>query len=106
MLATNPRLIILLISLFLFLATGCVGLPPIEEYNIAYTSLSAARQVQASRYAPGFFSQAEEFYRQAVADYNDRRYKSALANFQRCQKFAERAENYTVLKRAEAGDFQ
>ncbi len=83
---------------------GCVGMPPIEDYTLAYTSIEAARQSQAPRFSPGFFSQAEEYYRQALADYEDRRYNNAQSNFQRARTFAEKAENYTVLKKAESGE--
>jgi len=59
---------------------------------------------QAPKYAPGFFSQAEEYYRQALADYEDRRYQNAQDNFSRAKQFAEKAENYTVLKKANSGE--
>lgn len=106
MIAANGLGRILLSLFILYGLFGCVGSPPIEEYNLANTALVAAKQNQAGRFAPGFLSQAEDYCRQGVADYNDRQYKSATVNFERCRSFAEKAENHTVLKRAETGDFQ
>jgi hypothetical protein len=83
---------------------GCVGPAPIEDYTLASTALNAARSSKASRFAPGFLGQAEEFYRQAQLDYEDRRYDEARENFVRARQFAEKAENYTVLKKAETGE--
>jgi hypothetical protein len=86
--------------------SGCVGPAPYDDYSLAYTSIEAARQAQAPRFSPGFFSQAEEHYRRALVDFNDRRYVEAKNNFVMARKLAEKSENYTVLKKAETGDVE
>lgn len=94
--------------LFLLILVGalcnCVGPAPIDDYNYAYTALESSRAVKAAKFAPGYFNQAEDFYRKALADYEDRRYEQAKANFKRAREFAEKAENYTVLKKAQTGE--
>lgn len=82
---------------------GCVGPAPLEDYNLAFVSLESAKSVQAPRFAPGYFNQAEESYRQALIAYEARHYKEARAKFLQAKQFAEKAENYTVLKKAEMG---
>lgn len=94
----------MVVSLCVFGALGCVGAPPNDDYAIANVALGSAREINAPKYAPGLFRQAEEYYRQALADYEERRYASARANFLRARKFAEKAENYSAIKRSEAGD--
>ncbi|OFZ17840.1 MAG: hypothetical protein A2Z20_05670 [Bdellovibrionales bacterium RBG_16_40_8] len=86
----------------LFLA--CVGPAPKEDSVLAYASIEAAKAAQAQRFAPGFYAQAEEHYRQAFVDYEERRYREAREHFIQSRQFAEKAENYTILKRAETGD--
>jgi hypothetical protein len=92
------------LSLTIFCLLGCVGPAPIEDYTLANVAIEAARASQAPRFAPGYFGQAEEFYQQAKADYEDRRYQSARENFARARQFAEKAENYTFLKKAQSGE--
>ena len=44
---------------------SCVTAPPPKlQYTIAKAAIDAARTVQAVRYSPGNWHQAEEFYRQ------------------------------------------
>jgi hypothetical protein len=97
-------IISLVISLFTFNLFGCVGPAPREDYTLAHTALDSARACQAPRFAPGFYNQAEEYYRQAVSNYQDRHYQEATQNFVRARQFAEKAENYTVLKKAQTGE--
>lgn len=92
------------LAIILVTLAGCVGPAPIEDYTLASTALNAARASKAARFAPGFLSQAEDYYRQAQLDYEERRYDQARENFTRARQFAEKSENYTVLKKAETGD--
>jgi len=82
---------------------ACVGPAPLEDYSLAKTAVDSARNAQAGRFAPGFLGQAEERYRQGLADYEERRYKEARENFLRARLLAEKAENFTALKKAETG---
>lgn len=100
----NRLVAVVAISLFLLSTVGCVGLAPLDDYNLAYSAIESARVAQAPRFAPGYFSQAEEYYRQALMEYENRNYGKAQEKFQQARKSAERAENYTALKRANSGD--
>src|SRR4051812_37264516 len=93
-----------ILVLILFGLAGCAGTPPIDDYNLAYTSIESAKATQASRFAPGLYNQAEDYYRQALIDYEDGSYSSAKNNFVLCRQFAEKAENFSVLKKAESGE--
>lgn len=82
---------------------ACVGPAPVQDYNLAYTALSAAQSAEAPRHAPAYWSRAQKAYRLAVKQYKDREYEKALASFKQARLFAERAENYTALKKMREG---
>ena len=85
---------------------GCTGPAPVSDYSLAYVSLEAARSAQAAKHAPGFMNQAEDYYKQALAAYEERHYSSASEYFLKAREYAEKAENYTVLKKAETGEVE
>lgn len=94
-----------LASLFFVFALGCVTIPaPNEEYVLAKTALEAAKAVQAARYSPGFWHQAEEYYRQAKILYSEREYEEAKYLFLSAKNSAEKAENSARLLRQKNGD--
>jgi hypothetical protein len=99
------RLSLVLAAIFssLFI-TGCVGTPPVREYNLTATAMKAARSAQAQRHANGYFTKAEDYYRQAEKHYADREYDRAKQQFRQAKLFAERAENLAVLKKATSGE--
>ena len=82
---------------------ACVGPAPIKDYNLAFAALSAAKNAEAPRHAPGYWSRAQKAYRSAVKQYKDREYEKALASFRQARLFAERAENFTALKKMREG---
>jgi hypothetical protein len=82
---------------------GCVGKPPVREYNLTATAMKAAKSAGAPKFANGYFTKAEDFYRQAEASYADRDYDQAKALFRQAKLFAERAENLSVLKKSSSG---
>lgn len=82
----------------LFLLGACVGPAPIKEYNIANTALQSARGAKAPSYAPGYWSRAQKSYFLAEKLYSEGKFEEAKAAFLKAKLFAERAENYTVLK--------
>ena len=84
--------------------SGCAGHVPHEEYTLAVTALQAAKLAQAPRFAPGLYTKAEDYYRQGQREFDDRNYSSAQEDFDQARKFAEQAENFTVLKKAETGE--
>ncbi len=103
MVAASLRLVIaMIISLFVF--SGCVGPAPKSDMSLATVALESAREAQAAKYAPGLFRQAEEHYQMGLTEYEEKRYAQARESFLRAKQYAEKAENYTVLKKAERGE--
>lgn len=99
------RLSLVLAAIFLSLSiTGCVGSPPVREYNLTSTAMKAARAADAQRYANGYYTKAEDYFRQAQTYYADREYDRARQQFRQAKLFAERAENLAVLKKASSGE--
>lgn len=94
-----------LIAVGLFFFVGCVNFPPpIEDYTLADAALKAARSVQAVRYSPGYWHQAEELFRQARILYREREYEQAKDLFIQARVAAEKAENSARLLRQKNGD--
>ena len=91
-------------ALTLILLSGCVGKPPRGEYLLADTALAAAKSADAPRYAPGLFTKAQGYYLKGQRNFTDRDYSDARNNFNLARNYAERAENYTTLKKSENGD--
>lgn len=87
-----------------FLSAGCVGAPPIREYNLTATAMNAAKAAGAPRLANGYYTKAEDHYRLAQQQFADREYDKAKVNFRQAKLFAERAENLSVLKKASSGE--
>ncbi len=95
----------LIVSLFILFLAGCItAAPPIEEYTLADAAIKAAKAVQAVRYSPGNWHQAEESYRQARILYNEREYEQAKELFKKAKISAEKAENSARLLRQQTGD--
>lgn len=93
------------VVLVFILLLGCVTAPPpIEEYTLADAALKAAKAVQAVRYSPGNWHQAEEVYRQARILYSEREYEQAKELFIKARVSAEKAENSARLLRQQTGD--
>lgn len=91
--------------MFLVIVQGCVTIPPPKiEFTLAKSAIDAARSVQAVRYSPGYWHQAEEFYRQAKILYNEREYEKAQDLFEKARFAAEKAENSARLIRQKNGD--
>lgn len=90
----------------IYLSTaGCVHVaPPILEYTLADTAIKAAKAVQAVRYSPGHWHEAEEAYRQARILYNEREYEQAVGLFNKARVAAEKAENSARLIRLRNGE--
>lgn len=88
-----------------FLFLGCQTIEaPIEEWALARTAMDSARAVQAAKYSPGFWHQAEETFKRARVLYKDESYQEAKAEFIAARKAAERAENSARLKRFQNGE--
>ncbi len=84
---------------------SCVHIPPpILEYTLADTAIKAAKAVQAVRYSPGHWHEAEEAYRQARILYNEREYEQAIDLFNKARVAAEKAENSARLIRLRNGE--
>ncbi len=99
----KARHLSLILCLFFF--AGCLTTPaPNDEYTFAKTAIDAAKAVQAVRYSPGYWHQAEEAYRQAKILYNNRDYEEARNLFVKARVAAEKAENSARLIRQKNGD--
>ncbi len=85
--------------------SGCVTAPaPNDEFIYAKLAIDYARSAQSVKYSPGYWHQAEEFFRQAKILYNEREYLEARDLFIKARISAERAENSTRLLRQKNGD--
>ncbi|MEQ1722721.1 MAG: DUF4398 domain-containing protein [Pseudobdellovibrio sp.] len=93
------------ISIILLSLVGCVHFdPPLLEYTLADTAIKAAKAVQAVRYSPGNWHEAEEAYRQGRILYNEREYEQAIDLFNKARIAAEKAENSARLIRMRNGE--
>ena len=91
--------------LSLLVLVGCTTAPaPVEEYTLARAAIEAAKSIEAARYSPGYWHQAEESYRRAQALYTDRPYDEAQAEFVKARLAAEKAENSARLIRQKNGE--
>jgi hypothetical protein len=70
---------------------------------MAYTSLRAAEMSEASRYSPGYWSKAERLYREGEQAYKQNLNSEAKELFIQAQRYAERAENVTRLRKFKSG---
>jgi tetratricopeptide (TPR) repeat protein len=94
-----------IISIILLSLVGCAHVaPPLIEYTLADTAIKAAKAVQAVRYSPGKWHEAEEAYRQARILYNEREYEQAIDLFNKARIAAEKAENSARLTRMRNGE--
>lgn len=97
----------LILSLFVMqlALSGCVTAPaPNDEFIYAKLAIDYARSVQSVKYSPGYWHQAEEFFRQAKILYSEREYLEARELFIKARLAAEKAENSTRLLRQKNGD--
>jgi hypothetical protein len=96
---------LLSVSVGIFFFVGCVTFPPpIEDYTLADAAIKAAKSVQAVRYSPGYWHQAEELFRQARILYREREYEQAKDLFIQARAAAEKAENSARLLKQKNGD--
>lgn len=91
---------------YLVLLSSCAtNAPPLEDYVLADVALKSAKSIQAVRYAPSVWHQAEEFYRQGRILYKEREYAEAKELFIQARKAAEKAENTARITRQKNGEF-
>ena len=88
----------------LFLMSGCVTSVPVEDYTLARAAYESARETEALRYAPAFWYNAEQAYRNGQRAWKERRYDDAEKNFKEARAMAEKAENAARIARHNAGD--
>jgi len=95
--------ILLLVSVVVL--WGCVTVPPPnEEYTLAKVAMDSAKAVQSARYSPGYWHQAEEYFRRAKILYAEREFEEARNFFINARLAAEKAENSARLLRQKNGD--
>jgi len=94
-----------IILVFVLSALGCVTIaPPLLEYTLADTAIKAAKAIQAVRYSPGYWYEAEEAYRQGKILYGEREYEQAKDLFIKARIAAEKSENSARLIRLRNGE--
>ena len=86
--------------------TGCATprKPPLEEYVLAKAALDAAQKVDAIRFSPGHWADAEQSYNLGETFFNAKEFEKAFSAFSRAVKEAEQAENSTRLLREQKGE--
>jgi hypothetical protein len=82
---------------------GCVGSPPVEEYNLARAAHDAASEAESSRYAQGLWYKADDAYKNAIRLYKDRKNNEAREEFNNARELLEKAENAARLSRIQSG---
>jgi hypothetical protein len=87
------------------LSVGCQSVePPLEEWVLARAAFDAAKSVQAAKYSPGYWHQAEESYKKARLLYKEESFSEAKLEFLAARKAAEKAENSARMKRFQNGE--
>ncbi len=100
--AVIRSLLVMFAALFLF---QCQTTPkPMEEYALARAAIDAAKLVEAPRYAPGFWNQAEEAYRRARLFFREQDWENAKIYFTRARQAAEKAESSARVTRLKSGE--
>ena len=84
--------------------SGCSTTKPHLSLVLAREALASAKEVDAPRYAPGFYFKAEETFRIAMSLYAEKSYTSAMDKFDAAREFAEKAEVSARLQRQKTGD--
>lgn len=88
----------------LLFLSGCVTSVPVEDYTLARAAYEAAKDAESLRYAPAYWYNAEQSYREGQRAYKERRYEDAERDFKDARAAAEKAENAARLARHNAGD--
>jgi hypothetical protein len=87
------------------LLSACVTTPqPIDDYALARAAIEAAKSVEAARFSPGNWHQADEAYRKAQVYFKNQEYEEAQKEFVKARKAAEKAENSARLIRQKSGE--
>src|SRR4051812_42835806 len=73
--------------------SACSTAKPHLPMVLAREALQSAKEVDAPRYAPGFYFKAEEAFRTGMNKYKEKAYSAAIDRFISARDFAEKAEN-------------
>lgn len=83
---------------------ACASDPPLEEYTLADTALTAARNVKAEKYAPAYWYRAQTSFDSAQVLFRAKDYDDAADEFRKAREYAEQAENAAKLNQLRSGD--
>jgi hypothetical protein len=86
------------------ITAGCSTTRPHLPLVIAREALASAKEVDAARYAPGYYFKAEEAFRNAMTLFNEKSYTEAMDKFENAREFAEKAETSARIQRQKSGD--
>ena len=83
----------------LCLLTACVSTPPNKDYALAQSVLLMAKQFEADKLSPNYYSKALSLYKKAVSLYKRQKYEEAGSSFEESIKLAEKAELKARVKK-------
>ena len=92
----------------LFLSLGlvsCAGMPPVQEYSLARTALTAAKKFEADKYHAKSYRKARYFYKKGRDSFDQRIYVLAKKYFDQCREVAEKSEDLTRWTKYKKGDY-
>ncbi len=88
-----------------FFILGCSSTPVgQDDYALARSSIEAAKEVDAARFDPGNWQQAQMEYAKGEQLFKDEQYDQARESFRKSRYFAEKAENNSQVLRFKAGE--
>ena len=89
------------ISFLVFLS--CVSTPSYEGYAFAEEALRAARQMKAHTIYPSLYAKARNQFKLGLVEFQNKNYDKANMYFKKSQKWSERAELLSYIKKSRQG---
>ena len=83
---------------------SCVSPQTFDDYAHAQMAFRSAEQAGASYHSSSYFNKARSHMSLGELEFKNKNYDKANEYFQRAQKFAERAELMSVLKKSRGGE--
>lgn len=90
-----------LITLLILGGCGLAVTRPEYEMSLAASAFIAAKEINSQKYTPNLYRKAEFYYLKAKSSYKRKYFNKALQYAKLSQKFSEKAEFVSAIKRAE-----
>ncbi len=104
----SSKLNLKIYGVYLFSASSllcsCASSRPNLEYVLAREAIAAAKEVDAAKYAPGYFHKAEESFRLGQNLFKEQKFDESVKELRAARYNAERSETSARLLRQKAGD--